>query len=79
MERHRRAQATCVRRRLPVLTLAHPPALGRLLSRVEYHAEGRLAVLSLALTGADGEVPDGDEALDVQVGDPVRSDGSTKR
>ncbi|MBL8862661.1 MAG: DHH family phosphoesterase [Planctomycetes bacterium] len=45
--------------------LGHPPAFGRALARLEYHAGGRLAVVDLPLAGLDLGALDTDEVLDV--------------
>ena len=42
----------------------HPPALGRVLAGVQYHADGRLAVATI-VHDTDAAITDGDEALDV--------------
>lgn len=45
--------------------LGHPPALARALERLEYHAEGRLAVVDIPLASGDTGALDTDEVLDI--------------
>jgi phosphoesterase RecJ-like protein len=45
--------------------LGHPGALGRALARLEYHAQGRLAVVDLQLGDPDAGALDTDEVLDI--------------
>jgi len=43
----------------------HPPALARALERLEYHADGRIAVIDLPASAADLAALDTDEVLDI--------------
>lgn len=43
----------------------HPPALARAIERLQYHADGRLAVVDIPLAEADAGVLDTDEVLDI--------------
>ncbi|MCY2960836.1 MAG: DHHA1 domain-containing protein [Planctomycetota bacterium] len=45
--------------------LGHPPALARAIERLEYHADGRLAVVDIPLGPVDSGALDTDEVLDI--------------